>query len=293
MTASLDRLGVCNRLNLLLICTQAWDELLGVMLGPVRDLGITASLPPHDHPLGHEWALDSGHEATLTIAPADSPAAAARLANELHVRAGGSASSPPIPPRPGSSSAPTGGPARSGTPAPGCSTGSSCVVSRRPASTWTMCPARVARSPSRICACGSTWSSPPEQAPEPGEGERPQRACPCLLSRVLAPRPAADFTAVASRPGGSYPDRAIGHSQPATVSPATVSRSELDGALGTRPDPAPEPDLLVRHDGDAGELVQPVGGAARSAPSARGQRVHRELRPPHRPPRGQPPGRPR
>ena len=82
VTASLDRLGVCNRLNLLLIATQAWDELLGAVLGPVRALGITPSLPPHAHPLGHEWALDSGHEATLTIAPADGPAAAAVLAND-------------------------------------------------------------------------------------------------------------------------------------------------------------------------------------------------------------------
>ena len=82
VTTSLDRLGVCNRLNLLLIATQAWDELLGAVLGPVRALGITPSLPPHAHPLGHEWALDSGHEATLTIAPADGPAAAAVLAND-------------------------------------------------------------------------------------------------------------------------------------------------------------------------------------------------------------------
>jgi glutamate-5-semialdehyde dehydrogenase len=82
ITASLDRLGVCNRLNLLLICAQAWDQLLEVALGPVRALGITPSLPPHAHPLGHEWALDSGHEATLTIAPADGPAAAAGLAND-------------------------------------------------------------------------------------------------------------------------------------------------------------------------------------------------------------------
>ena len=52
----------------------------GARAGP--RLGITPSLPPHDHPLGHEWALDSGHEATLTIAPADSPAAAAALAND-------------------------------------------------------------------------------------------------------------------------------------------------------------------------------------------------------------------
>ncbi len=82
VTASLDRLGVCNRLNLLLIATQAWDTLLDTVLGPVRALGITPSLPPHAHPLGHEWALDSGHEATLTIAPADGPAAAATLAND-------------------------------------------------------------------------------------------------------------------------------------------------------------------------------------------------------------------
>jgi glutamate-5-semialdehyde dehydrogenase len=82
VTSSLDRLGVCNRLNLLLIDALAWDQLLETVLGPVRALGITPSLPPHDHPLGHEWALDAGHEATLTIAPAASPAAAARLAND-------------------------------------------------------------------------------------------------------------------------------------------------------------------------------------------------------------------
>ena len=82
VTSSLDRLGVCNRLNLLLIAAPAWDQLLDVVLEPVRALGITPSLPPHAHPLGHEWALDSGHEATLTIAPADSPAAAAALAND-------------------------------------------------------------------------------------------------------------------------------------------------------------------------------------------------------------------
>ena len=50
---------------------------------------MTPSLPPHAHPLGHEWALDSGHEATVTIAPADGPAAAAGLANDVHLRAGG------------------------------------------------------------------------------------------------------------------------------------------------------------------------------------------------------------
>ena len=47
----------------------------------LRDADIHASLPPHAHPLGHEWALDDGHEATVTIAPADGPADAAAIAN--------------------------------------------------------------------------------------------------------------------------------------------------------------------------------------------------------------------
>jgi glutamate-5-semialdehyde dehydrogenase len=81
VTASLDRLGVCNRLNLLLICSDAWERLLPGVLDAVRGLGLTPSLPPHAHPLGHEWALDTGHEATVTIAPADGPAAAAGIAN--------------------------------------------------------------------------------------------------------------------------------------------------------------------------------------------------------------------
>ena len=40
------------------------------------------SLPPHAHPLGHEWALDAGHEATVTVAPADGAYAAALIAND-------------------------------------------------------------------------------------------------------------------------------------------------------------------------------------------------------------------
>jgi glutamate-5-semialdehyde dehydrogenase len=80
--ASLDRLGVCNRLNLLLVDEAAWDTLLPVALAALAACGVTASLPPHDHPLGHEWALDEGHEATVTVAPAGGPVAAARIANE-------------------------------------------------------------------------------------------------------------------------------------------------------------------------------------------------------------------
>ncbi|HEY0718916.1 MAG TPA: gamma-glutamyl phosphate reductase, partial [Streptosporangiaceae bacterium] len=78
---SLDRLGVCNRLNLLLVDELRWDELLPEMTAWLAKLGITPSLPPHDHPLGHEWALDSGREATVTIAPAGGAAAAAAIAN--------------------------------------------------------------------------------------------------------------------------------------------------------------------------------------------------------------------
>src|SRR5215472_2519095 len=82
ITESLDRLGVCNRLNLLLICSGRWDELLPAALGALAAVDVSASLPPHDHPLGHEWALEAGREATVTIAPADSPAHAAAIAND-------------------------------------------------------------------------------------------------------------------------------------------------------------------------------------------------------------------
>ena len=82
ITGSLDRLGVCNRLNLLLIHEAAWGALLPVALEALRAGGVTASLPPHDHALGHEWALDEGHEATVTVAPAAGPAQAAQVASE-------------------------------------------------------------------------------------------------------------------------------------------------------------------------------------------------------------------
>src|SRR3984957_3529948 len=88
---SLDRLGVCNRLNLLLVHRDRWDELLPRIVSVLDRLGIRASLPPHTHPLGHEWALDPGHEATVTIAPADGPRAAALLANDQTTGLGGAA----------------------------------------------------------------------------------------------------------------------------------------------------------------------------------------------------------
>ena len=82
ITESLDRLGVCNRLNLLLICSGRWDELLPAAMDALAAAGVAASLPPHDHPLGREWALEAGREATVTIAPAPDAAAAAQTAND-------------------------------------------------------------------------------------------------------------------------------------------------------------------------------------------------------------------
>jgi glutamate-5-semialdehyde dehydrogenase len=78
---SLDRLGVCNRLNLLLVAEDTWDDVLGDVLGVLDGLGLRASLPPHPHPLGHEWALDEGREPTVTVAPVTGPVEAARLAD--------------------------------------------------------------------------------------------------------------------------------------------------------------------------------------------------------------------
>ena len=81
IVASLDRLGVCNRLNLLLICAAVWDEVLPMVTRALAKAGVRPSLPPHNHPLGHEWALDSGNEATVTVDAAAGPAEAAEIAN--------------------------------------------------------------------------------------------------------------------------------------------------------------------------------------------------------------------
>jgi len=82
ISGSLDRLGVCNRLNLLLVHAGAWDQLVAVAEQALRARGVAASMPPHEHPLGHEWALDAGREATVTVAPVDGPAHAAAIANQ-------------------------------------------------------------------------------------------------------------------------------------------------------------------------------------------------------------------
>jgi glutamate-5-semialdehyde dehydrogenase len=82
VTQGLDRLGVCNRLNLLLINRDHYDTVLPRILDTLQKTKVNASLPPHDHAIGYEWALDADKEATVTIAPVDSVQDAAKLANE-------------------------------------------------------------------------------------------------------------------------------------------------------------------------------------------------------------------
>ncbi|MGH3528629.1 MAG: aldehyde dehydrogenase family protein, partial [Pseudonocardiaceae bacterium] len=81
LVAGLDRLGVCNRVNLLLVADSVPDRLYAALLDAASQRGIALSLPPHDHPLGHEWALDTGREATLTVSRVSGPAHAAHVAN--------------------------------------------------------------------------------------------------------------------------------------------------------------------------------------------------------------------
>ena len=90
--ASLDRLGVCNRLNLLLVDRAAAAELLPPLATQLKSLGIEArgterarehaSLAPLDVRLGHEWANDANHVATVSVDVVDGPDEAARVANE-------------------------------------------------------------------------------------------------------------------------------------------------------------------------------------------------------------------
>jgi len=77
---STDRLGVCNRLNLLLVDRRAYQRLWPVAERALRQAGITPSLPPHEHPLGHEWALDAGGQAHVTVTSVDGPVDAATVA---------------------------------------------------------------------------------------------------------------------------------------------------------------------------------------------------------------------
>jgi glutamate-5-semialdehyde dehydrogenase len=75
VAASLDRLGVCNRLNLLLL-----DRAAGFDPRPVLErLGLAIGSPQR---LGHEWANDPERIASVTVHEVGSPEEAARLAND-------------------------------------------------------------------------------------------------------------------------------------------------------------------------------------------------------------------
>jgi glutamate-5-semialdehyde dehydrogenase len=82
VSASLDRLGVCNRLNLLLIHEGAHDAVWPSIAEALAERGVTPSLAPHEHAVGYEWALDSEREATVTVEKVSGLAQAVEVANE-------------------------------------------------------------------------------------------------------------------------------------------------------------------------------------------------------------------
>lgn len=84
--ASVDRLGVCNRLNLLLVDRSA-APLAAELVRLFRTLGLEVrgevdGALPLDRPLGHEWASDPERVATVTVALVDGLDGAVQVANE-------------------------------------------------------------------------------------------------------------------------------------------------------------------------------------------------------------------
>ncbi len=84
--ASLDRLGVCNRLNLALVDRDA-EDVVRALLELFAEKGLEArgaveGAEALDRPLGHEWASDPGRVSTVTIALVDDLDEAVRIANE-------------------------------------------------------------------------------------------------------------------------------------------------------------------------------------------------------------------
>jgi glutamate-5-semialdehyde dehydrogenase len=92
--ASLDRLGVCNRLNLALVDRGAMsilDDLLEIFEAKQLEIRGTETLQRTvakssvlalDEPLGHEWASDPERVATVTVAVVDGIPEALRIAND-------------------------------------------------------------------------------------------------------------------------------------------------------------------------------------------------------------------
>ena len=75
---SLDRLGVCNRLNVLLVDREA-EGLLPGLRAVLERLGVEVGTPPT---FGHEWANDPDRIASVTVRVVDSVEHAVSLAND-------------------------------------------------------------------------------------------------------------------------------------------------------------------------------------------------------------------
>ena len=89
--ASLDRLGVCNRLNLALVdaSSPALAELivevcaeLGIEVRAAERAAGLAGVLPLDRPIGHEWASEPDRVATITLELVDGLDEAVALAND-------------------------------------------------------------------------------------------------------------------------------------------------------------------------------------------------------------------
>jgi len=74
--ASLDRLGVCNRLNLALADTAELAEVVAAVCAEL-DIDVATELPP-----GREWASEPGRVATITLRRVGGVDDAVRVANE-------------------------------------------------------------------------------------------------------------------------------------------------------------------------------------------------------------------
>jgi glutamate-5-semialdehyde dehydrogenase len=84
--ASLDRLGVCNRLNLLLV-DRAASGLVAPIMVALREKGLEVrgtvdGALPLDRSLGFEWANDAERVGTVTVAVVEGLEDAVRVANE-------------------------------------------------------------------------------------------------------------------------------------------------------------------------------------------------------------------
>jgi glutamate-5-semialdehyde dehydrogenase len=83
--ASLDRLGVCNRLNLALVDREA-EDLVPALLALFEEKGLEVrgdvdGAAPLDRPVGHEWASDPERVSTVTVALVDDLEEAVSVAN--------------------------------------------------------------------------------------------------------------------------------------------------------------------------------------------------------------------